>query len=378
MDRRKLGVIPAVARRFFLTIMWSAAVPSLALAGQALAQNFDGITIIDFADPAGAEAIAHGSHIITFVSARGSYAAVATNAKGTRRGCIATGVLDSYTGAAIAFGADADLPSRTQGLRTLCPRFVLRYEGPGVVRVTAGPNFSRRHRVVARIPLRPVDFGAASVTRHDIKGVRLGPVANGAELGPLRATGGSGDRFKNFQHQAGKNGRRDRSMVYGHAAAAEITGWPWDVLYEAQYIREFGERTATSAFWEAVRLRYGAPSATRARHYMLWLYDLDGKLVVPEQSPENSCLVTADFRLQRDEANAIAGIDWNADNNDFGPWGCSTIMELSANSASGGVDGYFIRIASGYAMAVNHFIQRIEETTRVAEKVGAPVYKPHL
>jgi hypothetical protein len=60
----------------------------------AAAQNFDGITIITFDRKGGpgGEAIADGDHIVTFVSARGTYASVATNFRGIRRGCLAEAV----------------------------------------------------------------------------------------------------------------------------------------------------------------------------------------------------------------------------------------------------------------------------------------------
>ena len=79
-------------------------------------QTFDGITIIEFSDELGKQAIADGEHIVTFVSARGSYGAV-VGRPGTHAGCRSLAVPDSYTGTSITFGMTVD-PARTVSAQT--------------------------------------------------------------------------------------------------------------------------------------------------------------------------------------------------------------------------------------------------------------------
>ena len=316
---------------------------------------------------------------MTFVSARGSYASVVTNFRGTRAGCIATAVPGSYTGASIAFGVAEDAKLRRQGLETLCPVFTLRFEGPTTVRVTAGAHYSRQHAVAAHIPLRAMDFGAAQFRRSDIKGVRLGPVLNKAELGPLPSVSSGQDASKYFRRKMEKRGYYFTN-VQGNAAAAQVTGWPWDVLYDAHYLREFKAMVTSAGFREAVLRQYGTPSSERPQNgYMIWLYDLDGRQVTKDTPPDNSCRRTADFWLKYDADNVIAGINWNSNSDDFGPWGCSVLMEINPNHGDGGVTGYYIRIASGYAMALNHFFQRLAQPVAVMKKIQAfKGYKPKV
>lgn len=38
---------------------------------------------------------------------------------------------------------------------------------------------------------------------------------------------------------------------------------------------------------------------------------------------------------------------------------------------SGGVRGYWVRVGSGYVMAINHFLQRIDQTNRFLGEIEA-------
>jgi len=343
------------------------------------AQTFDGITIIDFPGAQGREAIADGDHIITFVSERGSYAAVATNFRGKRRGCIAAAVPGSYTGSSIKFGVEGDLGARRQGLSTLCPTFSLRFDGQNDVRVEAGPRYSREHRIVAHIPLRPIDFGAPHFMRHEVRGVRLGPVLNPDDLGPLPAkTYANSYAYKNFRHDVGVEAGKKR-LVQGRAAPAEVTGWPWDVLYSANYYREYEQMNTIEGLRDAVIRQYGQPSSESTdRNYWVWLYDLDGNLVQPG-SESDSCAITADYWLKYVPGGSVDHVNRNANMDDFGPWGCSLIMELNARGGSGGVKQYSVYMMSGYAMAMNHFFQQIEEPLAVMKQMQSHQYfKPRF
>jgi len=339
------------------------------------AQSFDGLTIVAFEDRDGALYIAPGDHIVIFVAERGSYAAVASSFRGNPRGCISAAVPGSYTGTSIAFGVAAEPKARRQGLDTLCPPFTVKLDGPDGVRIDAGDRYSRRHEVVARVPLQTIDFSGAHFARHEVKGVRLGPVSQ--DVGPLPATPSSRDRSKFFQRQIGTTGRYKAAM-HGRAAAAEITGWPWDVLYDIQYLHQFDEKGTFAGFREAVLRQYGEPTSEhREFGYMVWLYDLSGTLIRPDSA--SSCRRTAEFWLKKDARQAITGIDWNANSDDFGPWGCSLIMEMRPNTGDGGVTGYFVRMANGYAMAINHLLQRVEEPPAVMQKMQViHTFKPKL
>jgi hypothetical protein len=346
----------------------------LAAASLAGAQSFDGITIITFDGKGGpgGEAIADGDHIVTFVSARGAYASVATNFRGIRRGCLAEAVPGSYTGRSIAFGIDAPLERRKFKLETLCPTFTLTFEDAQNVRVAAGNGYSRLQRVVARIPLVAVDFGAPHFARHEIRGVQLGPVLDRAELGPLRH---SLDRYRGFRRRVG--GGNDLTFVQGSAAAAEITGWPWDVLYDLRFSLSYDQKVTSAAFRDAAIERYGPPSSERPGN-LVWLYDLAGNLVRLSDPMTNSCRATAEYWLAHD-ATTIDHVDPDPNSSDFGPWGCSVIMEMNARSSDQGVDGFTVRLWSGYAIALNHFFQRLEEPKTVARALDELYhFEPHL
>lgn len=352
---------------------------TLMSAAEAHAQSFDGITIVAFADEAGKNPIAYGEHIVTFVSARGSYAAVVAR-KGTHGGCQSLAVPGSYTGSSIAFGVAADGAARRHRLQTYCPPFTLQFEDADTMRIeapsdpaTGRKEYASRQKVIAHVPLRAIDFESAAFTGHDLKGVRLGPVLNGEDVGGLTVRVGDSkeDRYKGFQRHviAGDGSRR---AVLGRAAAAEVTGWPWDVLYFAQYIEELERKSTSEAFEEAVRERYGEPSSRfEQTGYKLWAYDLDGRKLAFDEAGSDECRATIEFWVKTDPLKRINGFGWELNSHDIGPWGCSVIMELSANRGDGGLSGYSIRAASGYVWAISHFLQRIGDTTELLEKVQA-------
>ncbi|PSJ43789.1 hypothetical protein C7H85_16220 [Zobellella endophytica] len=330
----------------------------------AATESMDGITIIEFAG--GQDALPGGDHIVTFVSSRGSYAAVA----GRGRGCLATAVPGSYTGRSITFGVDAPLDARRHGLDTLCPRFALTLESDGV-RVEAEPRYSRRHRVLARVPLVSVDFGAPHFRRHDVKGVRLGPLLSREDLGPLRpASHPNAYVYRNFRRDVGVEAGKRRN-VQGRAAPAEITGWPWDVLYSAHYYREYEATVPLEGLQDALFEQYGPPSAEAADGMQwYWFYDLEGMLTKPEGGA-GPCAETLGYWLHQDANGRVTSLSTPANKHDLGAWGCSLLMDINARSSSGGVTHYSLSMVSGYTMAISHFFQRIEEAMAVKERIDA-------
>jgi hypothetical protein len=356
--RRNIGQALLV----YATLMMALTAPEVRAAA------LDGITIIKFSDEAVTHAIAQGSHLVTFISARGSYAAVVSDWGSQYAGCTSLAVPGSYTGTSITFGMDADLVVRKQRLETYCPTFTLRLADAATVRVTAGNQLSGQMNIVARVPLHAVDFESAQFVKHDLKGVRLGPVKNRGELNPLRAAG-YGLRYKGFRRQVGTAGRQANNVL-GHAAAAEVTGWPWDALYYAQFFEKFPTHSTFAAFNDAVVEKYGEPSS-RHGAYMLWTYDLEGQKISLNQT-SHACQTTLDFWVKYDQLRRAHGMDWRIDKgHDLSPWGCSLIMEINGNQQSGGVSGYRVQALSGYAMALNHFSQQIAKTEELKKKIQA-------
>jgi hypothetical protein len=342
------------------------------------AQSFDGITIIDFSGP---EAIASGNYIVTFVSARGSYGAVVSDIKGHYGGCQSLAVPGSYTGSSITFGVVADERARKHRLKTYCPTFSLRFENATTVRVEAGGgSYSRRRKIIAHIPLRAIDFESAHFARHDLKGVRLGPALNGEEVGPLNA-GGVSDKYKWFKRTVGMRGRYPYAVM-GRVAGAKITGWPWDVLYYATLGEEFAKKSTFESFKKVVYKKYGEPSSTYGKSSYfsgLWMFDMDGRQITLDEPMSNSCRATAEFALKYTSQKEAHAFVFEPNINDLGPWGCSIVMDLRFNSLNGGVEGYSGMILSGYVKAMNHFFQRIEQVTKLLEKVRkVQGYKPKL
>jgi hypothetical protein len=338
------------------------------------AQELDGITIIEFLDATGQDVVAKGDYIVTFVSALGSYAAVVAR-RGTHGGCQALAVPGSYTGRSITFGMAGDDTARRQRLRTYCPTFTVRLESDGAARIAvprdpAAGDYELRQRIVARVPLRPLDFGISPFSRHDVKGVRLGPVLDGEGLGPLRPASDNMDRHKSLARPVTLMSGR-RSSIHGHVAASEVTGWPWDVLYAAHFLEEFGQASTFGAFEEAVLKRHGEASVVQEGGSLSWLYDLAGRRLALDESESDGCRATADFWLRYDASKRVRGLNWDLSSYDLGPWGCSLLVELNPNRGNGGIIGYSIRAVSGYAMAVNHFLQRIGETAELARKLEA-------
>ena len=332
----------------------------------AAAESLDGITIIEFAG--GQDALPGGDHIVTFVSSRGSYAAVARPPAG--RGCLAAAVPGSYTGRSISFGVDAPLEARRFRLDTLCPRFSLTVDGDGV-RVQVGERYSRRHAVVAHVPFAALDFGAPHFVRHEIRGVRLGPVLASEDLGPLRpARYPNQYAYRSFRRAVGMEAGKPRA-VDGYAAAAEITGWPWDVLYLARYRREYEEPVSLPGLQQALFDQLGTPSSESADGMQwFWIYDLEGNLVQPGSS-SSACGGTERYWVSQDAERRVTSLAAQANKQDFGAWGCSLMVDINARSSSGGATHYSVYMVSGYAMAMNHFFQRITEPVTVKEQLDA-------
>jgi hypothetical protein len=345
-----------------------ATICALTAAAAAVGETMDGITIIDFAG--GQNALPGGDHIVTFVSSRGSYAAVAQDFGGTRRGCLATDVPGSYSGRSISFGIEGPLDVRRYRLDTLCPRFTLTLEGDGV-RVQVPPHYSRRHRVAARVPLASIDFGAPHFRRHEVKGVRLGPVLTPEDLGPVRpASGPNAYVYRGFRRDVGIEAGKLRN-VQGYAAPADVTGWPWDVLYLARYRREYEEPVSLPGLRQALFDQLGTPSSESADGMQwFWIYDLQGNLVQPGSS-SSACGGTARYWVSQDAEGRVTSLAAQANMQDFGAWGCSLMVDINARSSSGGATHYSVYMVSGYAMAMNHFFQRITEPVAVKERLDA-------
>lgn len=382
------GLIAGGPKVGVVSRLWLALIVSLGLAvadEPAAAQSFDGITVIELNDRDGAAAIGAigGRYLVTFVSALGSYAALVAQGN---RGCIAWMEQGSYTGTSATFGlASEAVPVRNNNPR-LCLRFTLRFEGPGEVRMEAAnkiPDFggnispdnkelrySRRRPVISQIPLAALDWGAAPFARHDIKGVRLGPVANANagknyKLGPLYRSGGVAE--KSYSTVVGKQPGRDYDAhVNGRVAATEITGWPWDALVGAWYVEQLPQPANLKSFVQAVNDRYGRPSFSKAQgvassqasNLHFWVYDLAGRQLGPNDAAPDNCLAL--------EEEWAKNIYQGSASSQLGPWGCSLVMILSHNGGDNfPVSNYRIEAVSGYAKGLNHFLTQLQEVEKI-------------
>jgi hypothetical protein len=338
----------------------------------AAAQNFDGITIIELDDREGAEAIVGGipgtSHIVTFVSAAGTYAALTDE---NHRDCVAWAEAGSYTGDTIAFGLPRD--EQRKASPRICLPFTLRLEGPGRVRVEAGEHYSRARRIVARAPLVAFDWGQPHFARHDIEGVVLGPVP------AMQARLGASANIRIFPQPLANGAIYDKTMrveianpeipgdlrtVDGRIATAESMGWPWDAIIRAEKTERLPQPSLIDAFERAVVARYGQatmrelnPFGTRV--VFSWFYDVAGHPVDPAARGPDSCLPTRDlWEVAKDES-------------DLGPWGCGLIFTVSHDGTRDFVRTFEIRAQSGYAAALSHFARRLAELQAVRERNDA-------
>ena len=345
----------------------------LALAPQdAGAQTFDGITIIELDDRAGAEAIVGGnavtSHIVTFVSAAGTYAALTDE---NRRDCVAWAQPGSYTGDAITFGVPRDEQRRASP--RICLPFTLRLEGPDQVRVEAGERYSRARPIVGRVPLTAFDWSKPHFARHDIDGVVLGPVpALEARLSAeadiritprTRRDGAIYEKIMRVTIPDPANPNAPRT-VDGRIAAARPIAWPWDALMRAGKTERLPQRSLIGPFDRAVVDRYGEPTMRERNPFgtkivLSWFYDVTGRPVDPADGGPGSCLPTR-------ELWAIA-----KDESDLGPWGCGLLFTVSHDGTRDFVSTYEIDAQSGYVAALSHFARRLAELQAARERNDA-------
>jgi hypothetical protein len=234
----------------------------------------------------------------------------------------------SYTGSSITFGMTAELAVRKHRLQTYCPTFTLRFDEPGTMSIEAPGDqaagqkgYATRQKIITQVPLRAIDFESAPFARHDLKGVRLGPVLDPRDVGPLPTRKGSADLSKNFQREVAT----ERAVLRKQAAAAEVTGWPWDILYFAQYLEELQETSSSEAFGAAVLERYGKPSSLfECSGYMVWLYDLDGQKLDLGDAGSDACRATAQLWLSSDPLGRVYSLGWEPNSYDIGPGGASS------------------------------------------------------
>jgi hypothetical protein len=366
----------------------------------AMAQNLDGITIVEVSDHE-ANALRNiitgsssgsRSHIVTFVSARGSYAALGD---GRSRACVAWAEAGSYTGSSITFG----LPPSEQGLKLvnpqICQPFTLSLTGSGRVRIEAankhgrdGPlsplarqiSYSGEHDILARVPLIAFDWGMPLFSKYDIRGVSLGPLPalqgrlKDAKMELSAVQRSSGERKLLRVITTDPSDPANPTEVGGLVASADMLEWPWDVLYSAGYRQYVQEPTLAKAFEQAVIERYGKPSRSgpgaQGRH-LHWFFNLAGQQIpIGAAAPEN-CLSTREHWINE--------VDLGSFDRDIGPWGCALIMLVSHNGGGGVVSLYDVHATSGYVTALKHFAMRLEEMANARNKIEeAQGFKPKL
>jgi hypothetical protein len=365
------------------------------------AQTFDGITIIEVSDEVaevirGQPAGVADPYLVTFVTGNGTYAALED---GEKRACVAWAQDGSYSGGSIAFG----LPPSEQSLKlvdpSVCQPFTLSFSGVDRVRVEAtnkhgrsGPldpnakelRYSAKHPLVASVPLIAFDWGMPVFASHDIKGVPLGPLpvlmerlgkTADLKLSPLENLSAGPRKVLSLTIYGAD--RTNATTIEGNVAAAEVLGWPWDVLHVASYRERLTTEATTGDFEQAAIERYGAPSRIETRgtgaatRRLQWFFDLQGQQLVMSSATPGNCLSTREHWIDH--------IDYRRFTRDIGPWGCSLILLLIDDGWDGSVKAYSIQAASGYAMALNHFMTRLEEVRAMRQEIEAvQAYKPKL
>ena len=145
----------------------------------------------------------------------------------------------------------------------------------------------------------------------------------------------------------------------------------------ASYLERLPQRSFTEAFDRAVVERYGEPSLktprtqTSAQVFYFWFFDLDGQQLTIDGAAPGNCLATWENWKDKGILTAIDA--------DVGPWGCALIMRLTHNGRRGSVSEYSVETTSGYALALNHFLGRLEEMRIMREKIQeVQSYEPKL
>lgn len=370
----------------------------------------EGITIIDMRDETGENSIRGradrgapfgprdtGRYIVMFVSPRGTYASL-TGRRGA--GCIAWAASDSKTERSIKFG----LPPRTatvdRGKPRICQPFTLTFDDTGKVRVQArnkykrlgGPlregaqwlEFDKVVPVILQVPLLTPNWTMPAFTRHNIKGLRIGPlpVVSAALKGKASILARAVQRSplgirKPFRVRVtSKSAQPGLEKVDGFLAAKQVIDSKTDILYFARLFEKLQVESSFEAFEKTLVGRYGAASHIKSlahgttRTY-IWLYDLDGKKVEMSFSKTSTsgCLAAREQWL---DFKAVGFGDYN---HDIGPWGCALVMVLVHD-----VNGYSrVQVVSGHTLAINHFAKRLEDVSKAQERIKKlEGYKPKL
>lgn len=320
--------------------------------------SFSGITIIELVDRLAAGALigrqsGDASYIVSYVSNKGSYAALLSEAQ--KPLCIAWAVPGSITDKTVAFG----LPPSGLTLEKfgpICMPFTLSYIAEGNVRLSADNPYSERFgplsnraktmhydhalRLIARIPMVDIDWEMAPFQNHTVEDVRLGP-------------------FQGPRNPA-------YPVATGFEMKGDTYGWESDILYGVLTGKPSGQKFTTDVFEASALERYGNPSIAipgiaEYRKELYWLYDLQGnKADIPGQ---DNCSATFDFWKHEER---LAGY-----HDDIGPWGCSLVMLLihNGNGVRPRVSSYTIEAVSGHMLALKHFTERIKKTDTIREQI---------
>lgn len=365
----------------------AAGIAWLLASGTAAADSrLDGITILTIENDRDAYKALTGNHhtgpekryLVSFVSARGTYAALLGSGP-TERDCIAWGTGTPATAGTVSFGLP-DTPAKLEsGTPKLCNPFSLNVKDAATVAVDVvrGDPGARTYlgdwKVVVRVPLIALDWTMPAFLRHTVAEVPLGPMplveAAVADRGRMRLSELTfrphyfmSEFYRQFEVRfRDVPGDRDRpANLGGKVTPREMTEWPWDVLYAVHQKQTYQQAVTGAAFREAVDARYGEPSFEDGR--LVWAYDLEGNKLSRDDAAPTNCLATMD-RWLRDPAVS-------SESSDYGMWGCALLVVMSSPGKI--VSEYRIEAVAGYAMAMNHFFRRlveVEERKKVIERL---------
>jgi len=320
--------------------------------------SFSGITIIELADDLATRALLGSrgglaSHIVTYVSKEGSYAALLSETQ--KPLCIAWAVPGSMTEQSVTFG----LPPSGLTLEKfgpICMPFTLSFSAEGSLRLSADNPYSARfgplsnqaktlhydhaQRLIANIPMVEINWAMATFQKHTVEDVRLGP-------------------FEGPRNPA-------YPVATGFVMEGDTYGWDSDILYGVLAGKPSGNMFATDVFEASARERYGDPTyaisgVAKYQKFIYWLYDLQGN--PSDGSGQDSCSATFDFWKHEE---GLGGF-----HDDIGPWGCSLVMTLihNGNGVRPRVSSYTIEAISGHMLAIKHFTEKIMKTNATREKI---------
>lgn len=328
-------------------------------------------------------------YLVTHVSDRGTYASIAS--RGERK-CIAWSAAGIQENQSITFGIKFDDYEGSPNGTPWCQPFTLHWLGDAKVRLVAqnevsafgkkgGPetrlySHDGTHRIVAWAPTLEPNFENSVYQLNAIHGIKLGPLETvavkpgGQIAGPRNAPMDGVDffsaRFESFPDQD------YGGFVQGEIALASAANLANDTLVTSFSHDQLPQFVEAQSIVDSLAQSLGPPTAgdqikTSNRAKVVWLYDLSGKLLSPEEGSLRNCLGPLD--LWDPYWHTLIGAG------DIGPWNCALVTFLKMNFVDigyepgppakrtyiGQIDNYRVETMAGHALGIAHFSLRMQQ-----------------